>query len=68
MWRMYGPVFVVYMGPKPIVTVCGYEAVKEAFLNDDLIGRPHIPGIVQGTFNKKLGQSIIYLFIFSPFS
>uniref|UniRef100_A0A6I8N1W9 Cytochrome P450 n=1 Tax=Ornithorhynchus anatinus TaxID=9258 RepID=A0A6I8N1W9_ORNAN len=26
----YGPVFTVYLGPRPVVVLCGHEAVKEA--------------------------------------
>ncbi|XP_066098466.1 cytochrome P450 2A13-like [Saccopteryx bilineata] len=29
----YGPVFTVYLGRRPVVVLCGYEAVKEALLD-----------------------------------
>uniref|UniRef100_A0A8C5RR17 Cytochrome P450 2G1-like n=1 Tax=Laticauda laticaudata TaxID=8630 RepID=A0A8C5RR17_LATLA len=29
----YGPVFTVYFGNRPIVVLCGYEAVKEALID-----------------------------------
>ncbi|XP_062996480.1 cytochrome P450 2B19-like [Elgaria multicarinata webbii] len=30
----YGPVFTFYMGPRPTVVLCGYEAMKEAFTDN----------------------------------
>ncbi|XP_032984607.1 cytochrome P450 2G1-like isoform X1 [Rhinolophus ferrumequinum] len=37
----YGQVFTVYMGPRPIVILCGHEAVKEALVDqaDEFSGR-----------------------------
>jgi hypothetical protein len=37
----YGPVFTVYLGPRPVVILCGHEAVKEALIDqaDDFSGR-----------------------------
>ncbi|KAK2506505.1 LOW QUALITY PROTEIN: hypothetical protein MC885_002166, partial [Smutsia gigantea] len=37
----YGPVFTVYMGPRPVVVLCGHEAVKEALVDraDEFSGR-----------------------------
>uniref|UniRef100_F6S323 Cytochrome P450 n=1 Tax=Ornithorhynchus anatinus TaxID=9258 RepID=F6S323_ORNAN len=29
----YGPVFTVYLGPRPVVVLCGHEAVKEALVD-----------------------------------
>ncbi|CAG5928473.1 unnamed protein product [Menidia menidia] len=33
--RKYGPVFTVYFGPKKVVVLAGYEAVKDALVNHD---------------------------------
>ncbi|KFO19006.1 Cytochrome P450 2G1 [Fukomys damarensis] len=43
----YGPVFTVYMGPRPVVVLCGHEAVKEALVDqaDDFSGRGEIASI-----------------------
>ncbi|KAM9119127.1 cytochrome P450 2B4-like [Pangshura tecta] len=30
--KKYGPVFTVWLGPKPAVVLCGYEVVKEALV------------------------------------
>ncbi|KAM6153682.1 cytochrome P450 2G1 [Erethizon dorsatum] len=45
--KKYGPVFTVYMGPRPVVVLCGYEALKEALVDqaDDFSGRGEIPSI-----------------------
>ncbi|XP_029446183.1 cytochrome P450 2G1-like isoform X2 [Rhinatrema bivittatum] len=41
----YGPVFTVYLGNRPVVMVCGFQAVKEAFIDqgDDFLDRGNIP-------------------------
>ena len=52
----YGPVTGFYVGPKtPFIVVCGAKTVREALLNDDLIGRPNNGFIVSRTFGESLG-------------
>jgi methyl farnesoate epoxidase / farnesoate epoxidase len=52
--EMYGPVVGLYMGPtQPFISVCGYEAVKEALHNDDLNGRPLL--VAKRTYGEELG-------------
>ncbi|XP_074242412.1 cytochrome P450 2G1 isoform X2 [Saimiri boliviensis] len=43
----YGPVFTVYMGPRPVVVLCGHEAVKEALVDqaDDFSGRGQLASV-----------------------
>ncbi|EPQ09305.1 Cytochrome P450 2G1 [Myotis brandtii] len=43
----YGPVFTVYMGPRPVVILCGHEAVKEALVDraEDFSGRGEMASI-----------------------
>ncbi|XP_059522455.1 cytochrome P450 2G1-like [Myotis daubentonii] len=43
----YGPVFTVYMGSRPVVVLCGHEAVKEALVGqaDEFIGRGKMPSL-----------------------
>ncbi|XP_052516768.1 cytochrome P450 2C19-like [Budorcas taxicolor] len=43
--KVYGPVFTVYFGMKPLVVLHGYEAVKEALidLGEEFSGRGHLP-------------------------
>ncbi|KAM9701569.1 cytochrome P450 2C18-like isoform 2-T2 [Dama dama] len=43
--KVYGPVFTVYFGMKPMVVLHGYEAVKEALidLGEEFSGRGHFP-------------------------
>ncbi|KAK4314949.1 hypothetical protein Pmani_013817 [Petrolisthes manimaculis] len=43
LWRLsstYGPVVGLYFGVQPAIVVNGWDANKEALLNDDLNGRP----------------------------
>ena len=57
MSQIYGPVVGFYLGPsQPFVAVCGYDACKEALLNDDLVARPEFKSVKERTFNKKLGK------------
>ncbi|XP_005297671.1 cytochrome P450 2C5-like [Chrysemys picta bellii] len=32
LYKKYGPVFTVWLGPKPAVVLCGYEAVRDALV------------------------------------
>ncbi|XP_017358454.1 cytochrome P450 2G1 isoform X2 [Cebus imitator] len=45
----YGPVFTVYMGPRPVVVLCGHKAVKEALVDqaDDFSGRGQLASVEQ---------------------
>jgi hypothetical protein len=56
--KIHGPVTGFYLGPiQPFISVCGYEAVKEALHNEDLNGRPSSGTITERTFGKKLGNT-----------
>ncbi|XP_021418527.2 cytochrome P450 2F3-like [Oncorhynchus mykiss] len=48
---VYGPVMTVYLGPQRAVVLVGYEAVKEALVDqaDDFTGRAPIPFLVRAT-------------------
>nr|XP_016850296.1 PREDICTED: cytochrome P450 2G1 isoform X2 [Anolis carolinensis] len=43
--EIYGPVFTVYFGTRPIVVLCGHDAVKEALIDkaDEFSGRATNP-------------------------
>ncbi|XP_036411593.1 cytochrome P450 2G1-like isoform X2 [Colossoma macropomum] len=43
--KTYGPVMTVYLGPQRVVVLVGYDAVKEALVDqaDDFAGRASIP-------------------------
>ncbi|XP_078517166.1 cytochrome P450 2G1-like [Lissotriton helveticus] len=43
--EVYGPVFTIYMGARPVVVICGYKALKEAFIDqeEDFICRGSLP-------------------------
>lgn len=42
---IYGPVFTVYLGPRPVVVLCSYDVIKEAFIDqaDDFKARGALP-------------------------
>ncbi|XP_045424396.1 cytochrome P450 2C42-like isoform X2 [Lemur catta] len=56
--QVYGPVFTVYFGMKPVVVLHGYEAVKEALIDhgDEFSGR----GIFPLTERTSKGLGIIF--------
>nr|XP_033789156.1 cytochrome P450 2G1-like isoform X2 [Geotrypetes seraphini] len=47
LYKKYGPVFTIYRGNRPLVMMCGYEAVKEALIDqaDDFYDRGRIPAL-----------------------
>ncbi|XP_070592859.1 cytochrome P450 2C23-like [Erythrolamprus reginae] len=49
--KTYGPVFTIWVGPKPIVVICGYEAVKNALVthSEEFGGRAPAPILDQIT-------------------
>ncbi|XP_047409189.1 cytochrome P450 2C55-like [Sciurus carolinensis] len=57
--KVYGPVFTLYLGMKPSVVVCGYEAVKEALddLGEAFSGRGTFP-IIERT--NTGGHGVIF--------
>lgn len=58
----YGPVAGFFLGPtQPFISVCDYEAVKEALSNEDLLGRPNSAARKERTFGKRLGIRIDFL-------
>ena len=66
--KTYGPVIGLFVGPvRPFVSVTGYKAVKEALLNDDLIGRPQSAVVRSRSFGENLGKNRAKLFKFQSF-
>ncbi|KAM6265769.1 cytochrome P450 2H1-like isoform 2-T4 [Porphyrio hochstetteri] len=52
--KKYGPVFTIHLGPQKVVVLYGYDAVKEALIDqaDDFSGRGNLPllkRLFQGT-------------------
>nr|XP_028572967.1 cytochrome P450 2C5-like [Podarcis muralis] len=45
LYDKWGPIFTVWLGPKPMVVLCGYEVVKDALLDhaEEFGGRPALP-------------------------
>lgn len=54
----YGPIFTVWLGLKPVVVLCGYEAVKDALVgqSEEFGGRPEIPLLKQ--LSKDYGECL----------
>ncbi|CAJ0966745.1 unnamed protein product [Ranitomeya imitator] len=39
LWSQYGSVYTLYFGSRPVVVLCGYEAMKEALIDQgDVFG------------------------------
>ncbi|KAJ6655037.1 hypothetical protein lerEdw1_006090 [Lerista edwardsae] len=55
----YGPIFTVWLGPKPSIVLCGYEVMKDALLGhaEEFGGRPKIPFQIPGTNGQGFGNS-----------
>lgn len=65
--KSYGPVMTVYLGPQRAVVLVGYDAVKEALVDqgDDFNGRGQVPFLVRatrgyGNVRFYTSQSLIY--------
>uniref|UniRef100_A0A3B3E0M1 Uncharacterized protein n=1 Tax=Oryzias melastigma TaxID=30732 RepID=A0A3B3E0M1_ORYME len=57
--QTYGPVMTIYMGWKRTVALVGYDAVKEALVDqaDDFVGRAPFPFIHRATRGYGIGIS-----------
>ncbi|XP_067831176.1 cytochrome P450 2G1-like isoform X2 [Heptranchias perlo] len=57
--RKYGPVFTVWLGPRPAVVLCGFETVKEALVDraDDFGARGTVPSIRKVTNGYGIASS-----------
>ncbi|CAB1347640.1 unnamed protein product [Coregonus sp. 'balchen'] len=49
--KKYGSVFTVWLGPKPVVVISGYQAIKDAFVNhgEEFSGSANYPVIMTGS-------------------
>ncbi|XP_068106954.1 cytochrome P450 2G1-like isoform X2 [Hyperolius riggenbachi] len=47
LWKQFGPVYTLYFGSKPVIVICGYEAFKEALVdqNDAFGARGETPAL-----------------------
>uniref|UniRef100_A0A8C9PX41 unspecific monooxygenase n=1 Tax=Spermophilus dauricus TaxID=99837 RepID=A0A8C9PX41_SPEDA len=63
--KVYGPVFTLYLGMKPIVVLHGYEAVKEALVDhgEEFAGRNSIPIFKRS--KKNFGKCTCMCVLFS---
>ncbi|XP_058023877.1 cytochrome P450 2C23-like [Ahaetulla prasina] len=54
--KKYGPVFTIWLGPNPLVVVCGFEAVKDALIthSEEFGGRSPIPMIDEITKGYRI--------------
>ncbi|XP_042295120.1 cytochrome P450 2G1-like [Sceloporus undulatus] len=57
--EQYRPVFTVYMGPEPVVVLCGYGAIKEALVDnaEAFGGRARLLGMDDTMQNYGIGSS-----------
>ncbi|RVE65281.1 hypothetical protein OJAV_G00133780 [Oryzias javanicus] len=57
--QTYGPVMTIYMGWQRTVALVGYDAVKEALVDqaDDFVGRAPLPFLVRATRGYGVGIS-----------
>ncbi|XP_067875208.1 cytochrome P450 2F2-like [Heterodontus francisci] len=57
--KMYGPVFTIWLGPRPAVVLCGFETVNEALVNqaDDFGARGTVPSIRKVTNGYGIASS-----------
>lgn len=46
LYKRYGPVFTVYLGPKKMVVVAGPKAIKQALVNNDAFEDKENPPII----------------------
>uniref|UniRef100_A0A9J8D1T1 Cytochrome P450, family 2, subfamily Y, polypeptide 3 n=1 Tax=Cyprinus carpio carpio TaxID=630221 RepID=A0A9J8D1T1_CYPCA len=65
--KTYGPVMTVYLGPQRMVVLVGYDAVKEALVDqaEDFSSRAPIPfpnRVVKGYGTSNLSFSLHYMF------
>jgi hypothetical protein len=44
-----------YIGPQPVISISGYEACKEAFMNENLNGRPDNGPARMKSKGKRMG-------------
>lgn len=63
-WPEYGSVYTLYVGSWPTMVFHGYEAVKEALIDqgDKSLGRGHIPIIVDAQKRYSMLQIKIQVF------
>lgn len=53
----YGPVVGFYLGhSQPVISVCGFDAVREALMNDSFNSRPFTTSLKDRTSGKVTGM------------
>ncbi|KAM4641700.1 cytochrome P450 2C5-like [Discoglossus pictus] len=52
-WEQYGPVYTLYLRTRPVVVLCGYQAVREALIDqgEEFGGRGRVPTLDKVTKN-----------------
>ncbi|XP_046455635.1 methyl farnesoate epoxidase-like [Daphnia pulex] len=59
LYYRYGPVCGFYIGPQPVISISGYEACKEAFMNENLNGRPDNGPARMKSKGKRMGVMLV---------
>ncbi|XP_053577663.1 cytochrome P450 2G1 isoform X1 [Bombina bombina] len=59
LWDQYGPVYTLYFGMRPVVFICGYQAVKEALVDhaEEFALRGRVPTLDKFTQGYGIGFS-----------
>ncbi|KAM5145604.1 uncharacterized protein ACMZJ9_012963 [Mantella aurantiaca] len=59
LWKQYGPVYTLYFGSRPVVVICGYDAVKEALVDkaEEFSARGNLPQIQKFTQDYGISMS-----------
>lgn len=55
LYYKFGPICGFYIGPQSVISISGYEACKEAFLNENLNGRPDNAPARMKSKGKRMG-------------
>ncbi|XP_077141737.1 cytochrome P450 2G1-like [Ranitomeya variabilis] len=58
LWSQYGSVYTLYFGSRPVVVLCGYEAMKEALIDQGEVFGARGPVHILENFTQGYGISL----------
>lgn len=59
LYYKFGPICGFFIGPQPVISISGYEACKEAFLNENFNGRPDNAPARMKSKGKRMGVMLV---------